>query len=69
MGALDTALSSIPFGVCAFRFPRQPQALFKTALRIPKREGFPESLFCSFFLIQPGVPTDNPNDNETTTKK
>jgi len=34
MGALGSVLSSIPFGVCIFRFPRQPQALFKITLGI-----------------------------------
>ena len=30
MGALGFTLSPVPFGVCAFRFPRQLQALFMT---------------------------------------
>ena len=37
VGALDPALSYIPFGVCAFRFPRQLQVLFRKALRIFER--------------------------------
>ena len=37
MHALDSALSSIPFGVCAFCFPWQLQPVFGTALRIFKR--------------------------------
>ena len=66
MGALDYALSSIPFGVCVFRFPRQPQALFKITLRMFKKS---HNYCLAIFLIQPGVPNDNPNNHETRTKK
>ena len=34
-----------------------------------QKKGFPESLFCRFLLIQPGVPTRNPNVSETIAKK
>ena len=68
MGALDTALSSIPFGVCAFRFPRQPQALFKTAVRIFKSSFSQKHYFADFF-----DPTRCPkrfaNHNDTRTKQ
>ena len=70
LGALDSALSSMPLCLLefAFRFPRQPQALFKTALRIVKRTVSQNHCF-AVFLIQPGVPNDKPNDNETINKK
>ena len=56
VGALDSALSFIPFG--------KPQALFKTALRIFKRRVSQNHCF-AVFLIQPAVPNDSPNENET----
>ena len=69
VGALDSPLSSIPFGVCAFRFPRQPQTFVDDSNKNFQKKGFPESLFCRFLLIQPGVPTRNPNVSETIAKK
>jgi hypothetical protein len=68
MGALDSALSSIPFGVCVFRFLRQPQALFKITLGIFKKR-FVIIIVWQIFWIQPDIPNDNPNNNETRTKK
>ena len=80
MGALGFTLSPVPFGVCAFRFPRQPQALFKTVIYVyiyiyrnlhiqyEFPEEFPTFIVWQILLIQPGVSNDNRNDNETITK-
>ena len=52
----------------ASSFPQDNTTTFQT-------KGFPIdfsriiALFVYFFWIQPGVPNDNPNDNETITKK
>ena len=56
MGALDSALSFIPFGKPSF---------VQDSIKNFQKKGFPESLFCSFCLIQPAVPNDSPNENET----
>jgi len=63
VGALDPALSYIPFGVCAFRFPRQLQVLFREALRIFERR------IIVLLLSNQVSQTITPNDNETITKK
>jgi hypothetical protein len=68
VGALDSALSSILFGVCAFRFPRQPQALFKTAVRIFK-SSFSQNHYFADFFDPTRCPKRFANHNDTRTKQ
>jgi len=72
VGALDSALFLYSFLFVLFIFHgsfelcSKQQKMSKAAINV-QRKGFPESLFCRF-LIQPGVPNDDPNHNEAITK-
>ena len=61
----------ISFSTAASSFPQDNTTTFQTKgfHRFLQNHCFICIYLCIFFWIQPGVPNDNPNDNETITKK
>ena len=54
--------SCIPFGLC-FLFSTAASNFVQDIFKSFEKKGFPRIIVLHIFLIQPGVPNDNPNDN------
>ena len=57
------------FWSLCFSFSAAVSNFVQDSMKNFSKEGFPRIIVLQIVLIQPGVPNDNPNDNETITKK
>ena len=57
------------FWSLCFSFSAAASSFVQDSIKTCQKKGwFPRIIVLQIFLIQPGVPNDNPNDNETITK-